>query len=262
MSPSTESGGGWTGLQKTDFSSIQDRITAYWSRHAGSYHDYQTDEARRGPARAAWATALSQVLPTPPARVLDLGTGTGYIAILLAELGYRVTGVDLSEPMLELGRTHANGLANPPQLLVGDAVAPDFPSGSFDLLTARYLLWTLREPARALGNWLGLLKPGGMLVVIDSTWFPDGIHSAKIQEPDGKEQDFRELYDRRVVAALPFAEARSEEGMVQIIQQAGFTGVETTSLHGIWDLERRLGVAPGHRVQMQVLIKGVSPLNE
>ncbi|MGH8932096.1 MAG: class I SAM-dependent methyltransferase [Egibacteraceae bacterium] len=66
-----------------------------------------------GQAKDAWADVCSGALPTPPADVLDVGTGTGQVALLLADLGHRVTGIDLAEGMLALARAKSASMANP-----------------------------------------------------------------------------------------------------------------------------------------------------
>jgi ubiquinone/menaquinone biosynthesis C-methylase UbiE len=48
---------------------------------------------------------LRSLLPPALAEVLDVGTGTGFLALLLAELRYRVVGIDLAPDMLEIARS-------------------------------------------------------------------------------------------------------------------------------------------------------------
>jgi SAM-dependent methyltransferase len=45
------------------------------------------------------------------------------------------------------------------------------PPASFDVVTSRHFLWTLREPAKAMASWRNLLRPGGRLVAVDGFWF-------------------------------------------------------------------------------------------
>jgi predicted TPR repeat methyltransferase len=71
-----------------------------WDAQAATF-DEEPDHGLRDPAvRAAWAELLRRHLPAPPADVVDLGSGTGSLAVLLADAGYRVEGLDLSAPMV------------------------------------------------------------------------------------------------------------------------------------------------------------------
>lgn len=239
----------------TDVTAAQDNINRYWTERADSYDAHHRRQLGNAEIRAGWTDVWRRALPAPPARVLDVGTGTGHVALILAELGYDVVGTDLAPGMLDKAREKAAGLAHPPELLIGDAVAPDFPPGSFDVLTSRYLLWTLRTPEVALANWRALLRPGGLLAAVDSTWFPSGIHT-DTDTPLERQPGFRERYDRDVLSLLPLAEATSIDDSAALVRAAGFADVAVTPLPEILELDRRHGVADGHEVQLQFLITG------
>src|SRR5699024_3527067 len=114
-------------------------------------------------------------------RVFDAGTGSGYFAFILANLGFEVLGCDISEEMINIARRVAADRTNPdqmcPEFVVGDAMKPPADPASFDAITSRYLMWTLPDPLRALINWKRLLKPGGTLALIDAPWFPSGLQT-------------------------------------------------------------------------------------
>lgn len=151
----------------------QDRINAYWNYRSETYdgdggHAIQNEEKR-----PVWLNTLRGLLPPAPADVLDVGTGTGFLALLLAELGHRVTGVDLSEGMLTKARQKAARLgaaAVPSTFRVGDAVDPPLPPASVDVVISRHVLWTLHDPVRAIRNWRRLVRPGGRIIAIDGLW--------------------------------------------------------------------------------------------
>src|SRR2546426_2222380 len=77
------------------------------------YYDEEHDEWGRLETELGvyeWSTTtrhLAQFLPTPPARVLDIGGGAGRYAIWLAQRGYEVTLVDLSAHLVEEASRHA-----------------------------------------------------------------------------------------------------------------------------------------------------------
>ncbi len=113
-------------------------------------------------------------------------------------------------------------------------------------------MWTLRDPGAALENWRRLLRPGGVLALVDSTWFPDGLEAASATDVA---DDFLRLYDDEVREALPLAAARTIEDTRVLVERAGFVDVEVRPLTTILDLDRRYGVAPGHHVQTKYLVR-------
>jgi len=232
--------------------SVQDRINEYWSVRAPGYDDYQQRPERRDLDLAAWSRIWSDALPPAPADVLDVGTGSGYVALLLATLGHRVTGIDLAGGMLARAREHAAALpagVTPPGFEAGDAVAPAYAPESFDAVTGRYVAWTLRQTGDALAAWWKLLRPGGVLALVDSTWFPDGIDD----RPTG-DTGIADHYDAEVRAALPLHDADSIGATAPAVAEAGFSNVIVTPLEQILELDREHGAAPGHEVQVQYLI--------
>jgi ubiquinone/menaquinone biosynthesis C-methylase UbiE len=146
-------------------------ISAFWDAAAGSF-DTEADHGLHDlRVRAAWANRLRSWMPAAPARILDLGCGTGSVSLLLAEHGHHPVGVDLSARMIEVAqdKMHQHGQHVP--LLVGDAGNPPAQAGdSFDVVLTRHLLWTLPDPHAALRRWTRLIRPGGRLVLIEGRW--------------------------------------------------------------------------------------------
>jgi len=241
----------------TEDTDVQSHITRYWSEHGHAYDAHPVSRLHMETGAEQWRAVWASALPSTPADVLDIGTGTGQVAIHLWELGHRVTGIDLAEGMLDLARHKAAGLTRPPDFRTGDAVEPPFDEESFDVITARYLLWTLREPSRALARWLELLKPGGRLAIVDATWFEHGIDNAS-ETPD--RDDFYAAYRPHVVEALTLAEAGEIAPFVDVVRQAGFHDVRVRQLPEIRAAESALTRDPDFAdqvdVRMQFLITG------
>ncbi|MCP3424482.1 bifunctional class I SAM-dependent methyltransferase/GNAT family N-acetyltransferase [Rothia sp. AR01] len=229
--------------------SIQRIITSYWDHRAAAYTAAQHRTEREELDRGLWVAVWRSALPAPPADVLDLGTGGGHAAILLAELGYSVTATDLSHGMLDQARARAAGLADPPRFALDDAVRPTQPHRSFDAVTSRYLAWTLREPEAALRRWHRLLRPGGTLALVDASWFPRGIDA-------NPTEGFAEHYRPEVREHLPLAEAQGIEETAAVLERAGFRDVELTPLREVLEADRRWGTVPGHEPRLQHLITG------
>lgn len=132
--------------------------------------------------RSAWANVLLPLMPATPATVVDLGSGTGSLAVLLAEGGYDVRGLDLSNRMITAARAKADSAGVHVEFRQGDASVPPYASASCDVVLARHVLWALPDPAAALHRWVELLRPGGRLVLIEGRWFTGaGLTAAECQ---------------------------------------------------------------------------------
>ncbi|MFB7780149.1 class I SAM-dependent methyltransferase [Streptomyces bauhiniae] len=139
-----------------------------WDAQAPAFDD-EPDHGLRAPeTRAAWAGRLRGWLPDQPSDVLDLGCGTGSLALLAAEQGHRVTGVDASPAMAERARAKLAG--QDARVLCGDAAVPPVAAEGYDVILVRHVLWTLPRPAEVLRHWRTLLRPGGRFVLVEGVW--------------------------------------------------------------------------------------------
>ena len=131
----------------------QDQITKFWSMVAPAYEDHGSNVAEYGTDEyRLWLDVVGAVLPGKPSDVLDLATGTGFLALIAAELGHHVTGIDLSTQMLSSAERTARERGLDVRFATGDAVAPEVDAQSVDVVTNRHLLWTLREPETAMAT--------------------------------------------------------------------------------------------------------------
>ena len=160
---------------------MSEETRRYWAKAAATL-DNDLDHGLREPVvRVAWTHLLKTWLPTPPAHILDAGCGTGSLSVVMAGLGYTVTGIDFSPEMLVLAKAKAAAAGHTIPFQVMDAAAPQFPPHSFDSIVCRHLLWALPEPAEVLRRWVKLLKPGGRLVLIEGFWETgSGLHADEV----------------------------------------------------------------------------------
>lgn len=137
-----------------------------WDREAATFDD-EPDHGLADPTtRAAWRDLLVGVLPSVPARVADLGCGTGTLTRLLVDEGYDADGLDFAPEMVRRARVKVPEA----RFVVGDAAAPELPGASYDVVLSRHVLWAMPDPAAAFSRWAGLLGPGGRVVLVEGRW--------------------------------------------------------------------------------------------
>lgn len=113
---------------------------------------------------------IRRLLETSPERVLDVATGTADVAIMAAQKGVvDVTGVDISEDMLAVGRTKitAAGLDDRVTLLTGDAEKLPFSDAQFDAATVSFGVRNFEDLDAGLKEIHRVLRPGGKLIVLE-----------------------------------------------------------------------------------------------
>lgn len=214
----------------------QERITEFWSSIGQHYNQDPENVVAPGTEEyVAWVEAVRALLPSEPCDILDVGTGTGFLAFIAASLGHRVTGIDLADGMLAVARADADRRGLRPRLFTGDAVAPDFPEASFDVVTNRHLLWTLLEPQTAFANWRRLLRPGGYVLAFDSVW--PGMPSSS----DDREGYFERFYTPEVRAAIPAMHIDSMDALIDMLRSAGFDHASATPTMSTFAIVARSG---------------------
>ena len=150
---------------------------SYWTGRAPGYAEVNRLELATE-QRQRWRDCLHDEIKrqfpdrSPESlRVLEPGTGPGFFAILLCELGCDVTAVDLTPAMLEQARRNADALGGRIRFMEMNAEALDFADASFDMVVSRNLTWNLPHPDQAYAEWARVLKPGGLLLNFDANWY-------------------------------------------------------------------------------------------
>ena len=142
----------------------------YWDDLASTFDDEPDHGLRDARIRETWTEFLKTWLPPATATIVDMGCGTGSLSIVLAELGHKVTAIDLSPSMISHAQAKAAIHGYPIEFHVMDAAFPQLPEQQFDAIICRHLLWALPEPKQVLQRWLAFLKPNGRLILIEGFW--------------------------------------------------------------------------------------------
>ena len=207
---------------------VKEKVRSYWGRRQESFAENKHNELHSYKGDL-WKDELTELLPPAECcRILDVGCGCGFFEMILAPLGYQMTGIDLTPEMVEAGNDllQRHGAANA-VLEVMDAEAPDYPDESFDAVITRNLTWTLPHPEQAYREWFRVLKPGGILINFDAE-YAKNFHSFDQKQniihkgvDEAMKEECHRIYHMLSISA--FARPAWDQ---EILRQIGFRDIE------------------------------------
>jgi SAM-dependent methyltransferase len=179
----------------------------YWEAHYGEH-----ERIWSGRVNVQLAKVVADL---PPGRALDLGCGEGGDAVWLAEHGWHVTAVDVSETALARAAAEARtrGVLDRIDFQRHD-LSDSFPDGTFDLASAQFLHSTVRlERTDVLRNAASAIAPGGLLVIVDHAAAPPFAKKIPHDHPFPSPQE--------VLAELDVPAAEWDRERVEVVDRDG-----------------------------------------
>ncbi|WP_405023542.1 bifunctional demethylmenaquinone methyltransferase/2-methoxy-6-polyprenyl-1,4-benzoquinol methylase UbiE [Mangrovimonas cancribranchiae] len=186
---------------------------------------------------------VAMIEQTNPESILDIATGTGDLAINLAQTNAKkIVGLDISQGMLDIGKQKVaeKKLNKTIEMVLGDSENLPFENNTFDAITVAFGVRNFEDLEKGLSEILRVLKPGGTFVILETsiptkTPFKQGynIYTKHIMPLIGKlfskdKSAYKYLSDS--ASAFPYGEALNN-----ILRKIGFIQVE--------DFPQTLGVA-------------------
>lgn len=198
------------------------------------------------------------VQPRGDERALDVGTGTGPLALALAPLVREVVGLDLVPEMLVHARRAAEGFSNV-TFVEGDIAHLPFDTESFDLVATARTIHHVKWPEVALDELTRVCRLGGRLLVVDQIASVDPLEALahnrieRLRDPSHvrvlSDQDFRALFDTNELLLRRFDVERENVELDRFLELAGCAGDARAAVIAEVDRLLSLGQTAGIRLR-------------
>jgi len=225
---------------------VKSVISQYWDKRSQTYDENRYNSQNE--VRHFWKGILKNAVRTDDSlKILDVGTGTGFLALLFAEMEHSVTGIDISKGMLEKARHNAGESKLTVDFMHCDAENLPFEDGTFDVVINRHLLWTIPNPRIAVDEWSRVVKSGGKIMLIDGRWYDPTINMclrrflgrtiAFITEKRSPRMFTR--YYAKIQDQLPFFDGSASNNIVDLFTEAGLTNISVDNLEELKEFENK-----------------------
>lgn len=170
-------------------------IKNYWDNYSTEF-----DDAHNTEDIGLWKKELIHLTGMEKRGILDVGTGTGFLAIMMSELGHDVSGIDVSEEMLKIAAHKAKQKNLDIFFVQGTCEKMPFSDNLFDDVVNCRVLWTLTEPVKAVREWMRVLKPGGKVISfmrvmdVDTTIYETDGEGIELPLKNATREDYLSVY--------------------------------------------------------------------
>ncbi|OHE60364.1 MAG: hypothetical protein A2Z99_09065 [Treponema sp. GWB1_62_6] len=190
-----------------------------------------------------WASVLKEIVQGD-ARLLELAPGPGYLSIELHKSGVKnITGLDISESLVEIARGNAERAGASIKFVQGNAAAMPFPDAAFTHIVCTSAFKNFSEPTAALNEMHRVLAPGGVV------WLSDMRQDVSDAEIDGYVRNAMKLkgFDA-FMTALTFKgmlrkRAYTKDGILGLISETRFEVVDFKQFPMEFQVTMRKGAA-------------------
>lgn len=166
-------------VREPEYDDRKEQIVHYWEKRSESFLEQRRSELAN-PIAKRWMKEIEKQIPAGGRlKILDVGCGAGFFSILLAKEGHEVFGIDLTPEMIENAIQLAEEENADCCFQVMDAENPMFADETFDVVISRNLTWTLPNAEHAYGEWMRVLKTGGVLLNFDANYGKEDVTDTK-----------------------------------------------------------------------------------
>jgi ubiquinone/menaquinone biosynthesis C-methylase UbiE/predicted deacylase len=166
-------------VREPEYDDRKEQIVHYWEKRSESFLEQRRSELAN-PIAKRWMKEIEKQIPAGRRlKILDVGCGAGFFSILLAKEDHEVFGIDLTPEMIENAIQLAEEENADCCFQVMDAENPMFADETFDVVISRNLTWTLPNAEHAYGEWMRVLKTGGVLLNFDANYGKEDVADTK-----------------------------------------------------------------------------------
>lgn len=187
---------------------LEEKLKKNWTDSSTRYSGSIVEELNSFKRQAWTDLILDNSGAAGRMKILDVGTGPGFFAVLMSLAGHEVTAIDCTEAMLDKARSNAERFGAKAEFRVSDTQELDFPDDSFDLIISRNVVWTIIDAEKAYREWRRVLRTGGKILVFDSNW---NIRFFSEEKRDEYERDREEFQRRFPETPLPHYSEEMED---------------------------------------------------